>query len=146
MIVQAKVKLFVPCPNCPKDERADQLTIGQSTMWTCSECHNQIRIKRINEFDYETESTGRKETPITVTLISDTVPPIELKLNTWKYAHSQDLSQYDFVENQRYFYNQHTCPINWTRDIEEMKVGEDRDPHGIFQFVSVEDGHYECPC
>ncbi len=144
MIVQAHVQLHVPCPGClDKHHRADQLTIGQSTRWSCDTCHTEFNIKRVSESDFETGMTGRKETPITVTLQSITEPKITLKLNTWKYAHSQNDSEEDFRENSRYFYDEHTCPTNWTRDIVQIEFKGDRDPHGVFEFVSVKDGHFE---
>lgn len=145
MITTAEIQLHVPCPtiDCEKWSRADQLTIGQSTIWSCDYCHFQYRIKRIDYGHFETELTGRKETPITVTLQSITEPKITLKLNTWKYAHSQDYTEEDFRENSRYFYNEHTCPTNWTSQIEEIEFQGDHDPHGVFEFVSVVDGHYD---
>lgn len=142
MIVQAKVQLHIPCPSCLDGKwRADQLAIGQSTVWSCQECHNEASIKRINENDFETTSRGRKDTPVTVTLQSITEPRITLKLNTWKYAHSQNDSLEDYESHQRYFYDEHTCPTNWTRDIVEIIFQSDHDPHGVFEFVSIEDGH-----
>jgi hypothetical protein len=144
MIVQAKVQLHVPCPGCLNGKhRADQLSIEQSTRWTCNECHLEFNIKRISEYYFETGLTGRKETPITVTLQSITEPKITLKLNTWKYAHSQDMSEEDFRENSRYFYDEHTCPTNWVHEIEQIEFNGDTDPHGVFEFVSVEDGHFK---
>lgn len=143
MIVQAKVRLFIPCPSCLKGSwRADQLSIGQVTSWCCDECHTQSQITRTDLNEFETIPTGKKETPVTVTLRSVTTPPITVKLNTWKYAHSQDDSPEDYIEHERYFYNEHTCPTNWTRQIEQIEFEGDRDPHGVFEFVSVEDGHF----
>jgi hypothetical protein len=114
--------------------------------WTCNKCHQVANIKRVSEYDFDTVPVeGKKDTPVTVTLRSVTVPPITLKLNTWKYAHSQGLSQEKYEANERYFYNEHTCPTNWVREIEEIEFEGDRDPHGVFKFVSVEDGHYIDP-
>lgn len=146
VIVQAKIQLHIPCPSCTEGRwRADQLTIGQSTTWSCSECSNQARIRRIADDEFETVPTGRKDTPITVTLRSMTEPPITVKVNAWKYAHSQDLSKEEFEEGARYFYDEHTCPTNWLRDIKQIEFKGDTDPHGVFEFVSVEDGHFVNP-
>lgn len=142
MIVPAKVQLHIPCPKCLEGGwRADQLTIGQETAWTCNHCHYESRIKRVAEFDYRTDVTGRKETPVVVTLQSITEPKIVLKLNTWRYTHSQNDTQEEYASHQQYFYDEHTCPTNWTRDIVQVIFQGDRDPHGVFEFVSVEDGH-----
>lgn len=144
MIVQAKVRLFIPCPSCTKGLwRVDQLPISQTATWTCDKCLRTANIERVSETDFETiPAKGRKDTPVTVTLRSITIPPITLKLNTWKYDHSQGLPQEEYESNERYFYNEHTCPTNWVREIEEIEFQGNRDPHGVFRFVSVEDGHY----
>lgn len=141
MIVPAKVQLHIPCPKCTGGWRADQLNIGQETIWTCNHCHWESKIKRVSEFDYRVDPTGRKETPVVVTLQSITEPKIVLKLNTWKYAHSQKDTKEEYESHQQYFYDEHTCPTNWTRDIVEIIFKGDHDPHGVFEFVSVEDGH-----
>ena len=146
MIVQAKVQYYVPCPGCLEGRhRADQVSIGQSSRWSCEECHTEFTISRLSEFDFETQVTGRKDTPITVTLQSITEPKITLKLNGWKYAHSQKDSEDDFRESERYFYNEHTCPTNWVHQIVQIEFKGDKDPHGVFEFLSVEDGHFEDP-
>jgi hypothetical protein len=142
MIVQARTQLRIPCPSCTEGGwRADHLTIGFETTWSCQNCQSEVRIKRVSESDFETTSTGRKNTPVTVTLQSITEPRITLKLNTWKYAHSQNDSKEDYESHQQYFYDEHTCPTNWTREIVEIIFQGDHDPHGVFEFVSVVDGH-----
>lgn len=76
-----------------------------------------------------------------VTLQSVTEPKITVKLNSWKYEIHQDDTPEEYAHEQRYFYNQHTCPTNWIGEIVEIIFKGDRDPHGVFEFVSVEDGH-----
>ena len=142
MIVQAKIHLYISCPCCTKGGwRADQLNIGQSTTWSCQCCYHEAHIKRLSENDFQIIPSGRKNTPVTVTLQSVTEPKIILKLNTWKYAHNQNDTQEDFESHERYFYDEHTCPTNWTKDIVEIIFRGDHDPHGVFEFVSVVDGH-----
>jgi len=142
MIVQAKIRLYIPCPSCSKGSwRADQISVGFKTNWSCNECQENVDIERVSETDFRTISTGKKNTPVTVTLQSVTEPKIILKLNAWKYAHSQGMTSEDYESHQRYFYDEHTCPTNWTRDIVEIIFKGDHDPHGVFEFVSVIDGH-----
>jgi hypothetical protein len=89
--------------------------------------------------------TGEVETPVTVTLKSRTKPPIILTLNAWKYAHSQKDSKEKYVEHQRYFYDEHTCPTNYLSQVEMISFEGSNDPHGVFEFVSVVDGHFKDP-
>jgi hypothetical protein len=158
MRVRAKHKVFVQCPVCEQHEwRIDQCQ-GRSTFgpWLCKVCCNYFKFTLRTADTYEVEQIDGPEgrnTPVTVTLVSQTVPPITVKLNTWKWGHSQKDTPEEYREHQRYFYNEHTCPTNWLCEVEEISVPEtvcgrlrtDRDPHGLFEFVSVEDGHYKDP-
>lgn len=38
-----------------------------------------------------------------------------------------------------YYYDEHTCPTNWTREIHTIVAGQDSDPHGVFEFVAAMD-------
>ena len=42
-------------------------------------------------------------------------------------------------DTRRYFYEEHTCPTNWLRDVEEVSIGDNTDPHGLWKFVAVYD-------
>jgi hypothetical protein len=139
----AEVQLFLVCPNCKESKsRFDHIRIGESAgPWACDYCHWYYRFVRVNETEIEIELTVRRETPVTVTLRSQTDPPITLKLHTWKYAHSQNDSPEEYAAQSKYFYNEHTCPTNWTREIQQIIFEGNRDPHGVFEFVSVEEGH-----
>lgn len=35
----------------------------------------------------------------------------------------------------KYFYDEHTCPTNWVRNIERFTEKGDTDPHGVFQYI-----------
>lgn len=146
MIAQTKVRLYTACLGCTKGSfRVDHLKQDQPVWWSCDECGSEISIVRINHTDVAVNLTGKKKTPITVTLRSQTEPPIEVKVNTWKYVHSQNDTPEDFESHERFFYEEHTCPTNWFPEVEQISVGEDHDPHGLFEFISVEDGHFKDP-
>jgi hypothetical protein len=141
MIVQAKIKLYISCPSCRDGSwRADQLNVGFVTTWSCQECGNEATIRRISESDFEVTPNGMKDTPVVVTLQSITEPKITVRLNTRKWSHSRNDTPEEYAEHQRFFYNMHTCPTNWIKQVEEITFENDRDPHGVFEFVSVEDG------
>jgi hypothetical protein len=144
MVVQAKTQLYVPCPGCIEgSSRADHLVIGFKTTWSCSKCQANFKIERVSEFDFETSLTGWTNTPVTITLQSITEPKITVKVNAWKYSHSQNDTPEEYAEDSRYYYDEHTCPTNWTRDIVQIEFEGDKDPHGVFKFVSAEDGHLD---
>lgn len=147
MIVHAKEKLFVTCPSCKEHDFAvDQIKVGQTTgSWACPKCHNYFDVTRCGARMFELTSTGEVETPVTVTLKSVTEPPIFLTLNAWKYPCDQKVPKEQYVDHQRYFYDEHTCPTNFLSQVERISFNGDNDPHGVFEFVSVVDGHFKDP-
>jgi hypothetical protein len=145
-VYAAETRLYANCPTCSRFAfRIDHLKIGQSVTWACDKCGTQFDLVRQGDDDVCMEPTGKKNTPLCVTLVSDTVPPIEMKVNTWNYAHSQGYSPEEFFDHEKYFYEEHTCPTNWLREVEQMTCEGDHDPHGLFRFVSVEPGHFKTP-
>ena len=59
-------------------------------------------------------------------------------------AHSKPirlLLDYEYTfkdkEGYRYFFEEHTCPTNWTKSIAEIVIGEDEDPHGFARFITA---------
>lgn len=145
----ARVRLYADCPLCSDHEfRIDHLAIGQPAYWSCDSCGEEIQFIREGLTEFRVAPTGKKrKAPITVTLRSDTVPPIEVKVNTWKYPplYGEEWTQEEFLDHERFFFEEHTCPTNWLRDVEEITFEGDHDPHGLFKFVSVENGHYKDP-
>ena len=141
MIVEVETELSVRCCVCREHKfRIDHLPFDCPVFWTCKFCCSQVAINRLKD-KVEMQPTGKRMSPITVTLRTKTDPPIEFKLHTWKYECSQDESPEEFIEHQIYLYETHTCPTNWTSSIVKIIFKEDEDPHGFAEFVSVEDGH-----
>jgi hypothetical protein len=147
MITQAAKKLYLNCVtiDCTGEWRVGQVSPGATVDWSCNECRVCFHIQRLDAYNFRIESTGMKDLPITVTLRSKTVPPITLKLNAWKYPDSQHDTKEEFEEHERYYFNEHTCPTNYMSQIEQIEIEGDIDPHGVFEFVSVEDGHFQDP-
>jgi hypothetical protein len=42
-------------------------------------------------------------------------------------------------DNDRYFYEEHSCPTNWFKDIVGVIENGDEDPHGFLEFVRAVD-------
>jgi len=139
-------KLFWPCPGCDYGEfQFDHLSVGQQVHWCCDGCNKQIKGVRLGRYSFDAVLTGWENLPMTFTLRSRTEPPIEVKVNGWKYEHSKNDTPEEYFDDQEYFYNTHTCPTNWLRDVEQISVGKDTDPHGLFHLVSIEEGHFKDP-
>lgn len=50
---------------------------------------------------------------------------------------SRNLSECDadYQEQQRYFYEEHSCPTNWINNIVAVIENGDDDPHGFLEYV-----------
>lgn len=57
--------------------------------------------------------------------------PVRFKVRGMSFSAEPDL------DAKRYFYEEHTCPTNWFREVREIRIGEDDDPHGLFKLVGV---------
>lgn len=146
MSVIAEARYYVSCPNCKDGEwRVDHLDIPQDVWWTCNNCLAQFHIHRAGRLEFVITPTGKRSTPVTVTLRSKTKPEITVKLNAWKYEHSQDDTPDEYFGHQKYFYEEHTCPTNWTSEIVQMECEGNTDPHGLFELIDIVDGHYKDP-
>ncbi len=71
-----------------------------------------------------------------VLTIRPTTETIRLILVAPRYDHHGEDSPEE-TEHERYFYEEHTCPSNWLRDIVRVEVGEDHDPHGFVELTEV---------
>jgi hypothetical protein len=143
---KVNLKVFLRCPACTEGEfNVCHIVAGQEFgPWCCEKCGTYIQGKREGAtFDVKVIDDLKRER-ITVTLQSKTEPPITLKLNSWQYlppANAKPLTPEAAWDNARYFYNCHTCPTNYMRDVAEIICNGDPDPHGVFEFVSIEFGH-----
>lgn len=139
-------KLFAICPHCEKHEFAvSHLSPdSQSGSWMCDECgyYSQVTVLGTKaKPEYSIALTGERGYPITVTLATRTEPPVIFKLHAWKYGHSSKDSPEEFVEHQRYYYEEHTCPTNCLSSTEKLIFNGDEDPHGLFEMKGIEVGH-----
>jgi hypothetical protein len=107
-----------------------------------------VLVRRVSADAFDVECSGPKElsTRVTVLIRTKTTPSIGLVLNTWKYPYHKDSTPEEYKESQRFFYDCHTCPTNWLRDVVEVFFKGEKDPHNsLFQFVEVTDGHWVDP-
>ncbi len=145
-IGKTRLKLLLMCPSCTQGEfSVEHINAGQEFgPWCCDKCGAYCKGKRAGAiFEMEICEDLKRE-KITVTLQSKTQPPITLKLNTWQYMPGKDgppLTPERAWDNARYYFNEHTCPTNYMRDVAEIICEGDSDPHGVFEFVSIEFGH-----
>lgn len=141
-------KLHILCPHCEKEEFSIwHLEKGtQFGPWLCDNCGKAfVGTRTESGADLELIKEYKIPTIVTLKYIHD--PRLILRV------HGNNYSEYDGTMKENYndyFYNEHTCPVNYLRDVCEIifasndsDEADDEDPHGIFEFVSVEEN---MPC
>lgn len=112
------------CPICAtsfsfqldQNQRADFPQIGQAGQ--------AVLWKEIPLLDWR---------PHLVHLVSDHAEnPIHLVLRAGRHASHKP-------SDNMYFYNEHTCPINWMKEVKFVAKSGEVDPHGAFRFVKAID-------
>jgi rubredoxin len=125
---------YILCPACGKDDfSVGHLPIGTKTAWYCDVCGVRFKLHVLvnNEVECEVIEGERKEKRRVVLQSSG---PVTLHLKTFTISPGDDEEFH-----AEYYYNEHTCPTNFMRDVVKVidKTGDD-DPHGVFKFVSIE--------
>lgn len=59
--------------------------------------------------------------------------PITLVVQGVRFEAKEDVS------HTRYYYEEHTCPTNYFRDVLEIYLGNERDPHGLAKYLTTFD-------
>jgi len=128
-----EIKHFIECPHCHNsNNRIDHLfNDGKKEVcfggWYCDDCGGGYKGSVKGKDVFVEKTDNRKDNSI-VFLKSGNV----LLVVKGRYYNGEHNS-----ENDKYFYNEHTCPTNYFPDVEmviDLENG-DTDPHGIFEFV-----------
>ena len=134
-------KTFVHCPNCGAVAgQVDHLfAVGREvkTRWGCETCGV--------DYDLVVDGPDRIEVAIShergvsvpclhVLVLRPRLHPVFVVISARDYNRKDTP-----FEGAKYFYNEHTCPTNWTADIEMLVADGDGDPHGLFEYVESVD-------
>jgi len=126
----------VACPSCGELSTIGHATKGSEYTWWCDnrECGKQYKWVQNPDDSITAEPTG--------TVVKYNAALLKME--------PRDKPVYLIVdaidsgtENQRYFYDEHTCPLNYFSQVEGIYLGEDSDPHGLFEFVGSVDKNAE---
>lgn len=130
-------KPYVLCPTCKEGEFAVGHLIGREEdgdtwTWLCDSCGAGILFKLESGIFYCEPNPLQWKKKCVVLL--------RLRQHRSVYAVVQD-NIYHFAPdggNKQSFYDEHTCPTNFLRNIEYLVEGNDTDPHGIFEFMAMQ--------
>lgn len=145
-----QIRRVIPCPNgCRHEWTVDHLFVaplavlpGQTHRkvgpWSCHVCGESWDLF----YDSDTVMLERTDRPayrreFVLLELPPQYQPVRFKLAVWNY--DPTLPREERTDRATYFYEEHTCPTNWMREVVEISVGENSDPHGLFRFV----GNYD---
>lgn len=134
-------RTFAACPHCGEEAgRVDHLEVTAHPMpaWHCESCAGLYHVRRKSEDDYEV--TKSKDAPWPQHWFVLRLPashPRDVILLI-KQGRCPNWSQ-DDKSSDAYYFDEHTCPVNWFNQVEAIADGSDEDadtdPHGLFEFV-----------
>jgi hypothetical protein len=131
-----ETKNYSICPCCgEKDSSIDHL-LGKNTQtwWYCDTCGGRYKIEFKSDGSVFVEPTGEKVNKHFVLLRNG---DLGLVVEGMSFSPSDESVEY----HHEYYYNEHTCPINYMKHILaviDLKY-QDQDPHGIFEYVTTLD-------
>lgn len=124
----------VACPSCGVLSAIDYCDKEQEYIWWCSNdsCGKQYRWIWHQDGTIDAEPTGikTKRTSVLLKLLPQ-------KKIIYIVVKGMRFDGGDDDNNDEYFYNERTCPINYLNKIELICIGQDDDPHGLFEYVET---------
>jgi hypothetical protein len=137
-------KRFVKCPNGCKNqefsvEHMYELNMKKAGPWYCEECFQGWYFETSGEeiiLTADATNTKDRDGRCYPSHVFLEIPPQEksiyLKIKGM-YWHKDNVESHN-----EYFYEEHTCPVNYFRDVEEIWLGvEGEDPHGLAKYVTA---------
>lgn len=131
-----ETKHYVCCPHCGHSKTSvdhlfneDHLSGRSFGPWYCDECGLSYSGKVVGNEVFVQKEPGRKDISTVFLKHGNVLLAVE------GMYFDGDLNQ----EEARFFYNEHTCPTNFLKDVIEVYDISDWsvDPHGIFEFVGA---------
>jgi transcription elongation factor Elf1 len=135
MKAQLTAKAYILCPACNKGESQishlfDQVP-RQFGPWSCDECGTRYEGWVNSPTDIEVRICKEKYSKvIDVLVLEPQAKPLYVAVASKNYGQGAD--------SKRYFYEQHTCPTNWTREVQMLLIDGNCDPHGLFRYVGTQ--------
>lgn len=137
---------YIACPNCGKGEhRVSHLMDGlfqEATAgpWYCRHCLWAFTLKHMGGGMFAVEPCVRAEVETEVTLeIRAEHTPLRLHVRGMRFIDEPNdpVEGEELDEQDRYFYEEHTCPSN-VIGVDVSNNSGDDDPHGVWSYVKTE--------
>jgi hypothetical protein len=147
--VVAVTKRHVVCPSCGKPAGTidhmieDAIRRGTPSWicgWYCDRCGEEYKGHVFADGTANVEKTGKQKVETRALLKLEPLKGdvfIEVEGMTFLGV-GETIDGKDLVEDSRYYYEEHTCPTNYLRVVQELwEGGGGHDPHGLFKLIDV---------
>ena len=130
-----KTKQYIVCPHCECDDTfaVSHLleTKGKKTLgtWYCDKCGKSISGTVSEDGSVEIEKTDRTKEDCHVLLELE-----PQKHSVFLVAKGMFFNGLFKSSDKQYYYEEHTCPLNYFREAEVVMTEESSDPHGLFKY------------
>jgi hypothetical protein len=150
---EIKTRRYFACPaGCDHEFSVEHLFSGaiaaaagatrQAGPWYCDACGQAWSLTydatTIVDVEPAHRGCGRKRKQWVTLELPPQTRPVRFKVLGMRFQEAID------EDSDRYFYEEHTCPTNWMRNVTEVEFEGDTDPHGLWHLVRVEE-HAESP-
>lgn len=128
--ITTETKHYIICPWCDVGRfQVDHLFNINTTFgtWYCDNCGHAIKGKVENkEIEIELVENFKEDTHVLLEFPPNK-EPMFLVTKGFNFSDTKE-------DHNAYYYNQHTCPINYLRSATSVMIGDDSDPHGLFKY------------
>lgn len=137
-------KRFVRCPFCNVSEHQVEHLFGEyvgrtAGPWYCDDCGGAFMLHVSADGCLDVEKTGRRLRHVRVLLeLLPQQETVQIEVDALEFDDGHGFAPDEEQERKHaFFYEEHTCPINWMRAAEEVRLGGDEDPHNLVRVMGV---------
>ncbi len=135
-----RTKRFFTCPCGGEEfviEHLYETETKEAGPWFCHKCGKSWGIKLVGGNVKITE----KDMVVSDTLVVLKLDPKNMKkplyLITEGMVFNEKIEKTCELEQHKFYYEEHTCPTNWLKNIREICMDGEHDPHGLFEYVET---------
>lgn len=103
------------------------------------ECREGVeaKIERVSESDYNvlTKQAIHQRTWENCSVLIELPPQKHSVFFALRTRCHMDPKTPGVYPDSTYYYNEHTCPVNWLGEVNQVYINAEEDPHGMFRYV-----------
>ncbi len=142
---RTRTTTYAVCPHCGEDAGTIDHLLGQTfqTAWYCDHCGYRYALAFSDGGVIVSKTKGRKIVTADLLVLRPQDKPIYFVVKGMRFEGEAfsvggDSNPDEEREHKQFFYESHSCPINWLKP-DVVYFDGDADPHGVIEFVDYLD-------